>query len=225
MRSASWMAGSGLGSVTASVVASVMLATGAARAEMVYTVGGQTNVLLDLALLQSAASLQLTGISDGVITPGNLGPNSVAFTITSPVSAEFPTTFRYNSNDFFGTFAGSINHRGTVTFNNSITVGNFEIFFDNGFKVADRQSGLGVLFDIALTGATPTAAQFNATGNLLVSSNFASILLQLGLATSNLTGADVGDASIQGFNSPIPAPGAIALFGVGALFGTRSRRR
>ena len=217
MLSSSWMAGLGLVAVT--------LTSGAAQGGVVYTVGGQTNVLLDLALLQSAASLQLTGISDGVITPGNLGPNSVAFTITSPVSAELPTTFRYDTSDFFGTFAGSINHRGTVTFNNAITVGNFEIFFDNGFKVADRQSGLGVLFDIAVTGATPTAAEFNATGNLLVSSNFAAILQQLGLASANLTGADVGDASIQGFNSSVPAPGALALLGLGSLVGVRSRRR
>lgn len=220
MRSASWMAG--VGPVA---VVTIAVSAGVARADVVYTVGGQTNVLLDLALLQAAASLQLTGISDGVIAPGNLGPNSVAFTITSPVSAEFPTTFRYDANDFSGTFAGSINHRGTVTFNNAITVGNFEIFFDNGFKVADRQSGLGVLFDIAVTSATPTVAEFNATGNLLVSSNFAAILQQLGLASSNLTGADVGDAWIQGFNSPIPAPGAIALLGIGSLFGARSRRR
>ena len=223
MVSRSWMAGSG--QVAAVSVVSIALTAGAARADLVYTVGGQTNVLLDLALLQAAASLQLTGVSDGVIVPGNLGPNSIAFTITSPLSSEYPTTFRYDSNDFFGTFAGSINHRGTVTFNNAITVGNFEIFFDNGFKVADRQSGLGVLFDIAVTSATPTAAQFNATGNLLVSSNFAALLQQLGLASANLTGADVGDASIQGFNSSIPAPGAIALLGIGSLALGRSRRR
>jgi len=200
-------------------------ATTAASAGFVQTVGGQTNVLLDLALLQAAANLQLTGVSDGVITPGNLGANSVAFVITPPSSAELPTTFRYDTADFFGTFAGSINHRGSITFNNAVTVGNFEILFDSGFKVADRVSGLGVLFDIALTGAAPTADTFSATGDLLVSSNFAALLLQLGLATTNLTGADVGDASIQGFNSAVPAPGAIAMLGIGAAFGSRRRRR
>ena len=40
-------------------------ATTAASAGFVQTVGGQTNVLLDLALLQAAANLQLTGVSDG----------------------------------------------------------------------------------------------------------------------------------------------------------------
>ncbi|MBI1304072.1 MAG: hypothetical protein GC172_09835 [Phycisphaera sp.] len=200
-------------------------ATTAASAGFVQTVGGQTNVLLDLALLQAAANLQLTGVSDGVITPGNLGANSVAFVITPPSSSDLPTTFRYDTDDFFGTFSGSINHRGSITFNNAVTVGNFEILFDNGFKVADRVGGLGVLFDVAITGAAPTADTFSATGNLLVSSNFASLLLQLGLAQTNLTGADVGDASIEGFNSVVPAPGAIAMLGVAAVLGTRRRRR
>lgn len=200
-------------------------ATVTASADLVQTVGGQTNVLLDLALLQAAANLQLTGVSDGVITPGNLGPNSVAFVITPPTSAELPSTFQYDSKDFFGTFSGSINHRGSITFNNAVTVGNFEILFDNGFKVADRVSGLGVLFDVAITGANPTAETFNATGNLLVSSNFAALLLQLGLAQTNLTGADVGDASIQGFNSAVPTPGAVAMLGIAAVFGVRRRRR
>lgn len=207
------------------LLATALVATQSASASTVYTVGGQTNVLLDLALLQSAASLQLTGLSNGVITPGNLGAGSVAFAITPPISAELPTTFRYDPADFFGTFAGAINHRGTITFNNAITVGNFEIFFDNGFKVADRESGLGVLFDVAVTSATPTVDRFEATGNLLVSANFASLLLQLGLANANLTGADVGDAYIQGLNSSIPSPAGIALLGLAGLCGVRGRRR
>ena len=207
------------------LLATALVATQSASASTVYTVGGQTNVLLDLALLQSAASLQLTGLSNGVITPGNLGAGSVAFAITPPISAELPTTFRYDPADFFGTFAGSINHRGTITFNNAITVGNFEILFDNGFKVADRESGLGVLFDVAVTSATPTVDRFEATGNLLVSANFASLLLQLGLANADLTGADVGDAYIQGLNSGIPSPAGIALLGLAGLCGVRGRRR
>ena len=151
--------------------------------------------------------------------------DAVAFAITPPISADLPTTFRYDPVDFFGTFAGSINHRGTITFNNAITVGNFEIFFDNGFKVADRESGLGVLFNVAVTSATPTVDRFEATGNLLVSANFASLLLQLGLANANLTGADVGDAYIQGLNSGIPSPAGIALLGLAGLCGVRGRRR
>lgn len=200
-------------------------ATTAASAGLVQTVGGQTNVLLDVALLQAAANLTLTGVSDGVITPGNLGAGSVAFVITPPTSAELPSSFQYDTKDFFGTFSGSINHRGSITFNNAVTVGNFEILFDDGFKVADRVGGLGVLFDVAITGANPTADTFAATGDLLVSSNFAALLLQLGLATSNLTGADVGDASIQGFNTAIPTPGAVAVLGLAAICGARRRRR
>jgi MYXO-CTERM domain-containing protein len=181
-------------------------ATTAASAGLVQTVGGQTNVLLDLALLQAAANLTLTGASDGVITPGNLGAGSVAFVITPPTSAALPTTFQYETKDFFGTFSGSINHRGSITFNDAVTVGNFEILFDNGFKVADRVGGLGVLFDVAITGANPAADTFTATGDLLVSANFA-------------------DASIQGINAAIPSPGAVAVLGVAAVFGARRRRR
>lgn len=199
--------------------------TTGASAGFVQTVGGQTNVLLNLSLLQAAANLTLTGVSDGVITPGNLGPGSVAFVITPPTSADRPSSFRYDPSDFFGTFTGSINHRGSITFNGAVTVGNFEILFDNGFKVADRIGGLGVLFDISVTSAAPTAATFGATGDLRVSSNFAAILLNLGLASSNLTGADVGDASIQGLNSAVPAPGAVAIMGLATLVGARRRRR
>jgi len=78
---------------------------------------------------------------------------------------------------------------------------------------------------VALTGATPGEQTFEASGNLLVSSNFAGILLQLGLASTNLTGADVGDALIQGFNTVIPAPGAIATLGAALLLAVRRRRR
>ena len=213
--------------LTRTVVALLVVggATATTSAGLVRTVGGQTNVLLDLPLLRAAANLTLTGASNGVITPGNLGPNSVAFVITPPTSSSLPTTFRYDPSNFFGSFAGSINHRGSITFNNAVTVGNFEILFDNGFKVADRVGGLGVLFDVALTGAAPTEQTFEASGNLLVSSNFAGILLQLGLASTNLTGADVGDALIQGFNTAIPAPGAIATLGAALLCVVRRRRR
>ena len=206
-------------------VAIAASATGAASAGLVYTVGGQTNVLLDLDLLSSAANLDLTGVSDGVIVPGNLGPDSVAFAITGPDAADHATTFNYDSDDFFGTFNGTIDHRGTVTFNDSIAVGNFEIaYVDDTFVVIDTFGGLGRLFDVAITGATPGLHTLEVTGDLLVSASFAQALLDLGLATSDLTGADVGDAFIQGYNSSVPAPGALALLGLAGL-GSRRRRR
>ncbi|MGA1516786.1 MAG: hypothetical protein ACO4CI_03145 [Phycisphaerales bacterium] len=206
-------------------VAVAMTAASVASADLVGTVGGQTNVLLDLELLAAAANLNLTGISDGVIAPGNLGDGSVAFVITPPTSSVFPTTFNYDTNDFFGTVNGSINHRGTITFNDVITVGNFEITLgDGGFVVNDTFGGLGTLFDLGVTSAFPSDLTFDATADLLVSASFAQALLDLGLASSNLTGADVGDAWIQGFNQVIPAPGAAAILAIAGLVGSRRRR-
>ena len=113
-----------IGSLCAVIAASGFAAS--ANADMVEVVGGQTSVLLDLELIGSVTDLVLTGVSDDTIVPGNLGPDSVAFAITSPDAASNPTTFMYDTDDFFGTFSGVIGHRGTITFNDSITLGNLD---------------------------------------------------------------------------------------------------
>lgn len=211
-----------LGMTAAAVVA--VGATGIANADMVSTVGGQTSVYLDFELLSAAAGLNLSGVSAGVIVPGELD-DSVAFSITTPDSADLPTTFGYDSDDFFGTFGGTIEHRGAVYFNDdTIEVGNFTIGYrESGFYVGDNL-GLGIiLFDIGLTGADPGVDQFIASGDLLVSNEFATLLLDAGLASSDLTGADVGDALISGLNQVVPAPGALALMGLGGLAIRRRR--
>ena len=61
-------------------------------------------------------------------------------------------------------------------------------------------------------------------GDLLITQNFATILLDLGLTDTDLTGADVGDAFVQGFNQSIPGPGPIVLATI-AVVGARRRRR
>ena len=199
-------------------------ATGVATADLVTTVGGETSVYLDFELLSAAAGLNLSGVSAGVIIPGELD-DSVAFSITSPNSADLPTTFGYDSDDFFGTFGGTIEHRGAVYFNDdTIEVGNFTIGYrESGFYVGDNL-GLGIiLFDVGLTGADPGVDQFLADGDLLVSNEFATLLLDAGLAGSDLTGADVGDARIRGLNQVVPTPGALALIGLGGLAIRRRR--
>ena len=75
-----------------------------------------------------------------------------------------------------------------------------------------------------MTSAAAGVLTFDVTADLLVSASFAQALLDLGLASSNLTGADVGDAWIQGFNQVIPAPGAVAMLAVAGLVGSRRRR-
>lgn len=200
-----------------------------ASADFVGVVGGQTNVLLDFDLIEGATGLAFDGVSEGVIAPGNLGPGSVAFGITSPYAAGLPTTFNYDSSDFGGTFAGSIEHRGAVFFSGAadVTVGNFSIAYDlatSGFQVIDTLD-LGIaLFDVELTDATPAVDTFEVNGNLLISGAFAEALIQLELTTADLTGVDVGDAYIQGLNQAVPTPGVLALAAIGAV-GTRRRRR
>ena len=214
-----------IGSLCAVIAASGFAAS--ANADMVEVVGGQTSVLLDLELIGSVTDLVLTGVSDDTIVPGNLGPDSIAFAITSPDAASNPTTFMYDTDDFFGTFSGVIGHRGTITFNESITIGNFNVGYDfalEAFTVTDTVfdgTGLGSVFAIGITDAAAGEATFDVMGDLLITANFANILLDLGLTDTDLTGADVGDAFLQGLN--VPGPGGLALAGL-ALFGTRRRR-
>ena len=214
-----------IGSLCAVIAASGFAAS--ANADMVEVVGGQTSVLLDLELIGSVTDLVLTGVSDDTIVPGNLGPDSIAFAITSPDAASNPTTFMYDTDDFFGTFSGVIGHRGTITFNESITIGNFDVGYDvalEAFTVTDTVfdgTGLGSVFAIGITDAAAGEATFDVMGDLLITANFANILLDLGLTDTDLTGADVGDAFLQGLN--VPGPGGLALAGL-ALFGTRRRR-
>lgn len=199
-----------------------------ASADFVDVVGGQTNVLLDFDLIAAATGLELAGVSEGVIVPGNLGAGSVAFGITSPDSASLPTTFSYDTSDFFGTFSGTIEHRGAVFFGGAadVAVGNFTIAYDAtaGFQVIDNLD-LGVsLFDVDIATADPLFDTFDVTGDLLISMDFADLLIDLGLTGDDLTGVDVGDAWVQGLNQAVPAPGAMAAFLVAGIASRRRRR-
>lgn len=214
----------------------VMLAAAATTTSVgaqVDIVGGQTNVLLDTATLSAAASLDLSGVSGPVIAPGNLGANSVAFPINARDAASLPTTFSYDSSDFLGTFGGTIEHEGSVLFNNdTVEVGNFTIGFDaaragtlggnaSGFFVESTTGIAAILFDIAAPSKLDaTDSSLTIAADLLVSPEFGSFLFDNSLSSTNLQGADVGDALVQA----IPAPGsAVALAGLG-LVASRRRR-
>lgn len=159
---------------------------------------GTTSVFLDLPLLKAAANLELSGA------------NSAGTPASSAYQVGFPITklsdFRYNVSPF-SPVSGEIEHKGTVSFNsNTITVGDFSIGYDaarasstrSGFFVKDNVAGLGILFDVgAPRTATINEGQFKVDADLLVSPEFASGLLTLGLASSNLTGADVGNALVH----------------------------
>lgn len=213
------------------IVAGVGLA--AAGSAQVDVTGGQTNVLLDTATLSAAASLDLSGVSGPVIAPGNLGADSVAFPINARDAASLPTTFSYDPMDFLGSFSGTIEHIGSVLFNSdTVEVGNFTIGFDgaragtlgglaSGFFVESTVGIQAILFDIGAPSqldATPSSLTIGA--DLLVSPEFGQFLFDNQLSSTNLQGADVGDALVQA----VPAPGsALALVGAGVMAVRRRR--
>lgn len=191
-------------------------------------IGGQTSVLLDTELLSMAAGLNLSGVSDDVIAPGNLGAASVAFDINPRNDGTAPTTFAYSAGGF-APFAGTIEHAGSVFFNDgSIEVGDFSIAFDatravgdnSGFFVASTTGIAAILFDIGfVTELTPTNSALTLEASLLVSPEFASFLGDVGL-----TGADVGDARVDGIASAIPEPTVLMTLPLLALTLIRRKR-
>ena len=166
--------------------------------------GGTTTVALDGQLIASATELTLAGnVEDSV------EPISVDFAISES------SDFLFSSNDGFAPIVGEIEHTGTVTFGSpagDITVGDFAIGFDadrqnenaSGFFVENTVEGVlpdgAILFDVS----NPESLEITDTGlsvgsaNLLVASEFASALVDNGLAITDLTGADVGDVAIAG---------------------------
>jgi hypothetical protein len=172
--------------------------------------GGTTSVFLNLPLLKSAAGLTLTGSS----TTGR--PAAGGYQLGFPILPS--STFAYRVP--FAPVSGSINHSGTVTFNNSVTVGNFSIGFDatratngrSGFFVASTTGVKAILFDLGTPGsvnATRGLLTFGRTP-LLVSPEFASFLGKPALA-----GANVGAAS----TSAVAAAATAKTIGVNFLFG------
>ncbi len=219
-------------SLCALAVSALLTTTAFAQVDVI---GGQTNVVLDTDTLSSAASLDLSGVSDDVIVPGSL-PDSVAFPINSrnETAPALSTTFSYDPADFLNTFSGTIEHTGTVLFNaDTIEVGNFTIGFDaaragtlggnaSGFYVQDTASLGAILFDVENpTGLNPTETSLTIEADLLVSPEFGQFLLDNGYSSSNLQGADVGDALVAATSIPEPGTALLSLLGVGLLAARR----
>ncbi len=191
--------------LTAGLVAGLFVAPAAARAQ-VEVLGGRTSVVLDTATLEAAAGLVLSSVSPEVESPGSL-PGSVAFPINARDASAplLPTSFTYDPNDFLGSFAGTIEHDGSVLFNaDVIEVGNFTIGFDparagtlggeaSGFFVESTTGIAAILFDLRNPSLLdPAASTLTIGADLLVSPEFADVLEDAGLA-----GADVGDAQVD----------------------------
>jgi hypothetical protein len=203
-------------------VAAVPMAGQAATVSVVE--GGTTSVLFGNGALD-ALGLGIKGV-DGTIVPGNLGPFSVAFGITGRDVETLPTTFSYDAGDFLGTFAGSIEHSGTIELTDaatgtaSITVGNFTIGFDagrsdetrSGFFVQDNVDTGAVLFDIG----NPIVEAFDTSlviaADILVSQELSDTLNALELIDFDATGVDGGMALVIANGSVVPVPAAVWLF-------------
>ena len=205
-----------------------------AVADSVVVDGGATSVALDTQTLADAASLVLSGVSDDVTAPGAL-EGSVAFDIVDR------TSFAYDSDDFLNSFSGSIEHDGSVFFNDgSVEVGDFSIGYDadragtlngaaSGFFVESTTGIAAILFDVAAPSALSASDEsLSLTADLLVSPEFGGFLADNGLSQGNLAGADVGDAQVNATAGPdptaIPTPAATVL-GLAGLGGMALRRR
>jgi hypothetical protein len=176
---------------------------------------GVTSVALDTNTLSSAAGLTLAS------TENTVPPVSDEFAVGFPISEE--SNFTFSSADGVIPILGAIEHGGTVTFDSEIgpvTVGNFEIGFDesrvtdnaSGFFVRDTAGPGAVLFDVGTPGTFAVEGE-NLTlsdADLLVSSEFSDFLQNQGLASTNLSGADVGDVET---NAIVKAVTTENLFG------------
>ena len=221
-----------------------------AHGAQVDVIGGRTSVALDAETLQSSAGLTISSTSPEVQSPGDL-PDSVAFPINARNAAVRPTSFSYDTDDFAGSASGTIEHTGTVQFNaDAISVGNFTIGFDgtragtlgglaSGFFVqSNTAASNAVLFDVATPSTLSALAEsLTIDADLLVSPEFASFLQTGGLATTDLSGADVGNARVAAISQvrddggtviPLPpalVPGAILLMGLAGGKSLRGRLR
>lgn len=156
---------------------------------------GVTSVFLDLDLIESATGLALTGVDS------EAAPFSEDFQVGFAINDD--TDFSFTA-DPFTPVGGTIEHDGTITFNEGITVGDFSIGFDagrvsesaSGFFVADtvEGNGLDILFDIGTPGVLETTDTelTIAEADLLLAPEFADAL-----GLSDLTGADVGNARVD----------------------------
>jgi hypothetical protein len=221
-------------SIIVSAGAALAIAAGADAAVFGVT-GGQTNVALNLDLLESAANLTLVGVSGDVINPGNL-PDSVAFPINARTDTP-PTTATFDDTDFLGTYAGVIEHIGVLTFEipgpANVDVGDFTIGFDparagtlgglaSGFFVESTVGIQETLFDLgAPSTLVASSTELTIGAEVLVSPEFGQFLFDNSLSSTNLQGAAVGDALVEGV---VPTPGVVAVAAIAGLGATRRRR-
>jgi hypothetical protein len=165
------------------IAAFVSIAPVQAQTATYQVQSGVTSVYHDLSYL-SSIGLNLTGTGN-TVQPINTN-FLVGFNITPA------TNFTFSDVNDLTPLSGTIEHTGTVTFNNQVTVGNFSVGFDptrvtnntTGLFLKDTVSLNTVLFDLS----TPGTLVFNGKNltlsgvKLLFSPEFAGILGNSSLA-------------------------------------------
>ena len=201
-----------------------LLFCGNVNAATIKVTGGDTFVQIDANALRSLG-LDITGVAgaDLLSMPGLIG-----FPINS-VEDSTPTTFEFDSNTLFPV-SGAIQHTGTISFDNGLTVGDFEIGHDaarpagtSGFYVRTTLSGDPSdnipLFDLPEITGTPSGTNvdygetfFNIDAPLVMSPELATFFGDVSLA-----GLTVGAVSQTATAEPVPEPGTLVLLLLGAL--------
>ncbi|MBW4674266.1 MAG: hypothetical protein KME52_09660 [Desmonostoc geniculatum HA4340-LM1] len=178
---------------------------------------GVTSIDRDHENILRNIGLIITGTQDTV--PPIPSDYLVGFQIDSA------TNFTFSDEGGFTPLFGTIEHSGTVTFNDQITVGNFSIGFAPG-RTLPNASGLvlrdtispqnSILFDLS----APQSVIFdrdNLTLTLADVQLFISPEFAQGLGNSNLAGLFAGTARIDAKVAAIPEPGStLAILAAGA---------
>jgi hypothetical protein len=191
----------------------------AANAFMMIGPFPTTSVSLDFELLETAAGLVVTSVdTDGVAAEGY----DVGFQITA-------------DSDFdFSDLSGSIEHSGTVTFNETVTLGEFSIsLMGDVLTVSDTTGFDAPVFTLGDMSAPVMIDGYMLPDGMKVQKlilEFGELNVSADLATflgdTSLTGADVGGAKVATY-IVVPEPSTLAAIGLGvvALFFIFRRRR
>jgi hypothetical protein len=179
------------------------------EAATIYQVkSGVTSIDRDHEQILKSIGLNITGTNDTVTpVPSNY---LVGFNIT-PAS-----NFTFSDEGGFTPLSGTVEHTGTVTFNDQITVGNFSIGIEPGRTVSgasglvlkDTVSLNTILFDLGAPESTALDSKnltlTLANVQLLISPEFAGVL-----GKPNLAGLFAGNAQITAKVAVVPEPDSV----------------
>ncbi|MEH2421913.1 MAG: hypothetical protein V7K48_13625 [Nostoc sp.] len=206
-----------LGCTTAAFISIAPIQVEAATFKVI---SGVTSIDRDHENILRSIGLNLTGSNDTIAPiPSNY---LVGFNIDSA------TNFTFSDEGGFTPLSGTIEHTGSVTFNDKITVGDFSIGFApgrtvkgaSGFVLKDTLSLNTILFDLSIS--KPVAFDGNNLTipdvKLLISPEFATILQK-----PNLTGLFAGTARIDAQVAAVPEPDSVlaTLVAGAAVLATR----